>query len=266
MVVDVQYRLCKRIHHLDGYDIVKVFGVPVLLGGVYRIDYLQRPFASPYLHTGGVEGLLELRQEVISDVLVHQYRLGGVAYRHILRFGIQRNLDRHANVRRLVHIDVANAACMAHHRNPRIVHNVAHELIGTPGDDEADIVVLSQHIGHVLPGFHEPGPVLRYALRCRSAINGIEQRTVGKPSLPAALEQHGVAGLQAQAGNLHQRIRAAFKYHCDYANGAGLPHQPKAVVQFTIIERFAQWVRHSGQLQQPVAHHSQLALVEKQPF
>ena len=62
-------------------------------------------------------------------------------------------------------------------------------------------------IAHILPGLQEMAPALGYARFLRAFDNGVIQRLVGSAhGLAPALEEHGVAGFQAERRDLHQRV------------------------------------------------------------
>ena len=98
-------------------------------------------------------------------LLMDQQGLHGVADGRILAFGVESDLDRHVQVRVLVHIGMANAGGMSQHRDPGGILDGTDQLVRTAGDDQVHQVVLVQKLLDLLPGGQELDRVLEPLVR-----------------------------------------------------------------------------------------------------
>ena len=133
---------------------------------------------------------------------------------------------------------------MAQHGDLAVLHDVAYKGVAAARDDQINPFVLAEHFLDVLAGMQQRAPTIRQAARLCRGNDQIGQRLVGPGSLAPALEQHRVAAFEAERGDLHQRVRPAFKndaHHPDGTAGAvqvqprrkllGILHLPKRVGQ-----------------------------------
>ena len=91
-------------------------------------------------------------------------------------------------------------------------------------------------------------------------------RPVATQRLPAALEQHGVAALEAQPADLDQRVGPRFKDHADHADGAADARKHQPVGQFGAQLLLPDGIVHRGQLFQTRADVAELVLVKLEPL
>ena len=154
---------------------------------------------------------------------------------------------------------------MPQHGNAAVVHDVADEGVAATGDNQVDERILLEHGGHVLPAFHQLGEIRRESDAFCCCAKSVAQGGVGVPGLAPALEQHGVAALEGQGGNLHQRVRATLEDHADHADGAGNPVQLHPLGQLTGKGGLPDGVGQLRQGTETLRHSAQLLLAEFQP-
>ena len=194
-----------------------------------------------------------------------EQRLAGVADCHILRFAVHGDRNRHLHIGGFIHINVADAVGVPQHGNAAVVHDIADELLAAAGDDEVDERVLLQHGGDVLAGMQQLREIRRKPDIRRRLPERITQGGVRPLRLAPALEQHGIAALERQRRNLHQRIRPALENHADDPNRAGhaVHFQPRR--DFVRHRCCADGVGQIRQRAKPVRHGAQLLFAEFQP-
>ena len=195
---------------------------------------------------------------------MHEQRLHGVAGRGILCLGVHDDARSHVRVGVLVQVEVAHAVAVAQHRDARIVHDVAHKCIGTARDDQIDLLVEAEHLAHILARGQQSRPARGQARRLAGRLQHGVKRRIGVQRLAPALEQHGVAALHAQAGDLHQRVRPGLEDHADHADGAAHAREDQPVRQLRAQLLMADGVLHRRQRAQARKHVGELGLVKAQ--
>ena len=83
---------------------------------------------------------------------------------------------------------------------------------------------------------------------------------------PTALEQDGIAALEAQPADLNQRIRTRFKDHADHADRAADARKHQPVRQLRAKLLFADGVFHGSELLQAQADVVQLMFIKAKPL
>jgi hypothetical protein len=106
---------------------------------------------------------------------------------------------------------VADAVGVPEHGDVRVLHDVLNELVGTPGDDEVDVLLHLEHLGRLLARRQQRHHVGR-GLGCgQPVLNRRQDGLAALDCLTAALEQHAVARLDTQRRDLNRRVGAGFK-------------------------------------------------------
>src|SRR5215468_11269498 len=130
------------VDHLGGDDGVEIFGRPVLLAGRFHaaIDR-ARGLVAAYL-AAGVEQHGDERLEVRRrDRAVDEQRLGRAADAGAPHLGIEQDRARHVELRRTVHVDVANALEMREDRHARLRLHARDQALATAWNDDVDRAV-----------------------------------------------------------------------------------------------------------------------------
>ena len=269
VAVDVRDGLVQRIDDADGDHIVQILGLPVRLRGALARDARHqrlRPRVGLHLHARHVQRARHGRQRLRRRVLVHQQRLRRVACRRVLGLRVHGHARRHPDVARRIEVDVAHAVTVAQHGDAAVVHDVAHKAVRAARDDEVDVLVHGQHRADLLARGQQARPALGHAGGLAGLLHHVKERTVGAHRLAAALEEHRVAALEAQSGDLHQRVRAGFKDHADHADRAAHAGEHKPLRQLRAQLLVPDGVLHLRQRAQARAHVVELALVKFQPL
>ena len=197
---------------------------------------------------------------------VNQQHLGGIAGSRILRLRVHDDARGHLRVAVRIHIHVAHAVAVPQHRNAAVFHDVTHKSVRAARDDEVDILVHFEHDGNILARGQQAAPAVRQARGDARVVHDIKQRFIGMQRLPAALEQHGVAALEAQPADLDQRVGPRFKDHADHADGAADARKHQPVGQFGAQLLLPDGIVHRGQLFQTRADVAELVLVKLEPL
>ena len=212
------------------------------------------------------EGLLDDREEEARDVVVDEEGLGGVADGDVLALGVDGDADGHVEVGVGVDVDVADAVGVAEDGDGRVGHDVADEFVGAAGDDQVDLVVEGEHVGDVLAGFEQVQEARGQAGGGACAGDGVGEDAVGVGRFGAALEEAGVAGFEAEGGDLDEGVGAGLEDDADDADGAGDAVELEVGVHFDGGEGAADGV---GELDEAVDAGTdvvELGLVEFEAF
>ena len=110
---------------------------------------------------------------------------------------------------------------MAHHRDAGVLLDVADEGVGAARHQQVDVAVAREHRGDVLARLQQRDPVRRDAGGGGGGADRGEQGAVGAERLAAALEEAGVAALEAERGDLDEGVGAGLEDDADDAEGAG---------------------------------------------
>ena len=266
--VDVRDGLFKRIDRAHAEGQVEVLRAPVrlrrrLAGHAGRTKHRLCALVRADAHARRVQRLRRSGQRR-PRLFMHEQRLHGVAGRGVLRLGVHDDARGHLRVRVLVQVEVAHAVAVAQHRDARVVHDVAHKGVGAARDDEVDVLVEREHLAHVLARGQQPRPAHGQARSLAGLLQHGVKRRIGVHRLAPALEQHGVAALHAQPGNLHQRVRPGLEDDADHADGAAHAGEDQPVRQLRAQLLAADGVLHRRQRAQAREHVGKLRLVKAQ--
>ena len=187
-----------------------------------------------------------------------------IADGNVLRFAVHTDADGLIGIGILIHIDMADTVGMPEHRDPAVVHNVAHERIAAAGDDEVNQFILLQHGGDILPGFQQLGTVRRQAAGFKRLPHDPAQDLVGAECFAPALQQDGIAAFDAKGSDLDERIRAAFENDADHADRADDAVKVQAFRDLGGNRRGTDRIRQENQGMQSVAYLFQLVRSELQ--
>ena len=143
---------------------------------------------------------------------------------------------------------------MSQHRNFAVLHDVAHKGVAAAWNNQIYPFMLAQHFLHILAGMQEGTPAIRQATLPGCPDNQISQRLIGPRGLASALEEYGVSAFKAQRGNLHQRVRPAFKNDAHHSDGTAHTVQVQTWRKLLGILYLPQRVRQQGQGPQPLRH------------
>ena len=209
--VDMVDRLFDVAHDLDGHDQVQVFGRPVRIHGCLdvRASGRTRRLISPDLNSGVAKRRDQAWDKVPGHIAVDQNRLRRVAHRRVLDLGVHADAPCLVQVCPGVHIHVADAVRVAHHRDLRVVHDVLHQLVGSSWNNQVDQPVETQDLGHLLTCLQQVHPAIGnpwHPLRRLDHHGG--KGAVRVEGFTPALEHDGIAGLEAEGSDLHQGVGA----------------------------------------------------------
>ena len=200
----------ERGHDGDAQDEIQVLGVPVRVGGGLQVGdegaarRVAAELAAARAERGGDPG-----QEPRRDRLVHEQVLDRVAHARPLDLRVETDALRHGEVGALVHVEVADALEVLHHRDAALLEDGVLERLAAARDDDVDAVVaLQEPARHLAPALDQlrgrggqPGGLDLGAERPGDG-------TVRRLRLAAALEQHGVRGLETERGRVGGHVRA----------------------------------------------------------
>ena len=198
----------------DGNDGVEIFGDEIL--GACGI--CRRKDAANLVGATDLAALLGKRLEDRGEMgarcaPVDEERFGGTANAGAAHLGIERDRDRHVEIGRCVHIDVAETFEMGKDRHTRLVLNARDEALAAARHDDVEMAGEAfQHLadgrtiggGHDLdrrfgqPRLFEPGP------------QGGMDRGRGPRRIRTTAQDDGIAGLQAQGAGIGGNIGPAF--------------------------------------------------------
>src|SRR2546426_631151 len=202
----------ERGHDGDAEHEVQVLGVPVGVGGGFELGdegaarRIAAQLAAARAERGGDPG-----QELRRDRLVHEQVLDRVAHARPLDLRVEADALRHGEVGALVHVEVADALEVLHHRDAALFEDGVLERLAAARDDYVDAVVAleqpARHLASALDQLHgrggQPGGLDLGAERPRDGA-------VRRLRLGAALEQHGVRGLETERGRVGGHVWARF--------------------------------------------------------
>ena len=238
---------------------------PVLLGGGRGIR--QKPpgaLAAAQLHPLRPQRPGRRGQIGRRDLRVDQKGFDGVAHRRILRLPVHREVHRHLHIRRLVHVEVADAVGVAEDGDARILLDEADELVAPPGDEQVDGVVPREEGVDILAGLDELEAGRGDALPGEGPHEHCREKAVGLKRLLPPLEDAGVSGLQAERGNLGEGVGARLEDGRDHPDGTGDPAEAEALVEEHVVAHPAERIGKGGHRPDPFRHLAHLALVQDQ--
>jgi len=186
--VDVLDRSVDSVDDLDREDVVQVLRRPVLVIGRLDLDDRAGLLAAFEMAALGFQLGTDAGQELGGDRGIDQQRLGGVANRDVLTLRIDGDVDRHVQVRLAIDVDVADPVGVTQDGDIRIVHDIAHELVGAAWDDQVEVLVEREHLRDVLTGFEQLDPAGGHAGRLAGFGDDLGQDAIGLGRLAAPFE------------------------------------------------------------------------------
>ena len=106
--------------------------------------------------------------------------------------------EGHVGIGGGVDVGVAESGGVPEDGNARGGHDMADELVGAAGDDEVDEVVHGEHFGDLVAGLEQVHPAVGDGGRAGGVEDDGGKGAVGVEGLAAALEEDGVAALEAE--------------------------------------------------------------------
>mmetsp|Transcript_37522 Transcript_37522/g.83522 ORF Transcript_37522/g.83522 Transcript_37522/m.83522 type:complete len:461 (-) Transcript_37522:665-2047(-) len=261
--VDVVNCLLHAVHHLHGAGQCAV----LVTGGGRRgqtLEQLSRhPVACVHLHARLLQRPHDLLQALaLHPAAVHQHFLHGIAGGRVVHLGVNNHLERLVQVCGLIHVDVADAVCVAQHRDLGVALDVAHQGVAAPGDDEVDDVIQGQQVVDLLAGLDQVDQIR--AQGANRLHNDPVQRCVGVCRLLAAFEQQPVTGAQGKGRDLGQGVRSRLKDNEQHANGGGHLVQDQAICHLSARQQPADGLLLGGNGPDAVSQDLDLGGLEHQ--
>lgn len=210
--IDVGDRFVQIADELDGKGEGEVFLVEAFAfrNDIDRDDVIHL-FRAADRDAGIGEGAGELRQEILRYAPMDKDGLDCVAGGGILYLGIYDGGDGDLFLIVLVDVDMAHAVRMAEDRNRGVRHDVLHECIRAARDEEVDGFVTFEKLVDLIVLLGLEQRILRKTGSDGGLLDQAEEDAVGVGRFFAALQDGTVAALQAEGGDLYQRIGAASK-------------------------------------------------------
>lgn len=167
------------------------------------------------------EGAGEFRQEILRYAPMDEDGLDRIAGRGVLYLGVHDGGDGDFFLIVLVDVDVAHAVRMAEDGDRGVRHDVLHEGIRAARDEEVDGFVTFEELVDLIVLLGLEQCILRKTGSDGSLLDQAEEDAVCVGRFLAALQDGTVAALQAEGGDLYQRVGAGFEDDADDADGAG---------------------------------------------
>ena len=86
---------------------------------------------------------------------MHQNLLHSITCCWVVHLGVYADLAGHVHITVWVNVDVADAVCMAQHRNLGVLLDVGHQGIAASGDDQVNDVIQLEQLVNICPGGDE---------------------------------------------------------------------------------------------------------------
>mmetsp|Transcript_10246 Transcript_10246/g.28995 ORF Transcript_10246/g.28995 Transcript_10246/m.28995 type:complete len:278 (-) Transcript_10246:272-1105(-) len=138
---------------------------------------------------------------------VEQHRLRSVAGGRVVHLAVHHDLQNLAQVRLLVHVNVADTVGVPEHGYFRVALNVRHELVRAPWDHQVDQVVHAQEVLDLVPRGHEAHEGAGQA----SPLDGVRDDRVDDfvrvGGLLSTLEEEPVPAPDREGRNLREGVR-----------------------------------------------------------
>ena len=216
---------------------------------------------------GVVQGRDDAGHEGVGHGLVDQQRLGGVADAGAVGLGVEHDVEGHVEVGVGVDVDVAVADAGLDDRHRGLLDDRLDQPRSPARDDEVDEPArLHEVLGRrpVVGGDLLDG-VGREAGRRDRVTHDRDDRRVGVRGGRRAAQQHGVAGLEADAGGVGGDVGPSLVDHADDADrDADLLHA-QAVGQRRAAHDLADRVGQAGDVAQTLGERGDAAGVEGEP-
>src|SRR5262249_51822390 len=154
-----------------------------------------------------------------------------------------------------VHIDMAVAGEVLHHRHPRLLGDAADEAFAAARDGQVDELVEPQQVsdGGAVGRRHQLHRVGRQLGGAQPILKNAVQGGVGVERFLTAAEDDGVAGLDAQAHRVHGDVRPRLVNEEDDAERHADLVDVQAVGTDVAVQYAADRIGQGGDLAQPVA-------------
>ena len=92
---------------------------------------------------------------ILGQSLMDQNLLHSIACCWIVHFGVYADLAGHVNITVWVDVDVADAVCMAQHRDLGVLLDVGHQGVAASGNDQVNDVIQLEQLVNICPGGDE---------------------------------------------------------------------------------------------------------------
>lgn len=261
--IDVGDRFVEVADELDGKGEGEVFLVEAfaLRNDIDRDDGIHL-FRAADRDAGIGEGAGELRQKILRDAPMDKDGLDCVAGGGILHLGIHDGGDGDFFLIVLVDVDMAHAVRMAEDRDRGVRHDVLHECIRAARDEEVDGFVTFEELVDLIVLLGLEQRILRKTGSDGGLLDQAEEDAVGVGRFFAALQDGTVAALQAEGGDLYQRIGAGFEDDADDADGAGHTVEREPFVELAGERHAIDRIRQSDEAGELCFHVSELSFIE----
>ena len=161
---------------------------------------------------------------------------------------------------------MAYAVGVAQDGDGGVVHNVLHEGVGAPGNEEVHgLVAFQQFIDFIMLLCLEKA-FFRQPCLHRRFMNQGKKNAVGIGGFLSALQDGAVAAFQAEGGNLHQCVGAGFKDDADDADGAGDPGKAEPFIQLPVQGDFPDGIGKGNQAGKLCRYVGKFCFVKGEPL
>ena len=242
ITVDVFNSLVYRIHHFNGKYVIQIFRSPVFLcGGNSSRHQGKSLLVRTHLHVLFFQALCQHGEELILHGVMYQKRFAGVAHAYSLSFCIYNNIRSHGKVGGLVHIDMAVACACFDHRNGALAYDRMDQSRAASGDQNVHILIQLHKLRCRLSGCiaDQLDRVFCHAVFFQCFADTVHNGLVGINGIASAFEDHGVAGLKAEAESVRRNIGAGFVNNADHSQRNSLLSDKQAVGAFLHTQHFA---------------------------
>ena len=219
-----------------------------------RPDDAASPLVADELHA--LHGVDEPGQEDLRHRLVDDKGLGGVAHARPLRLGVDDDVDRHVEVGRGVHVDMAVAVTVDDKGHGGVGQDGFDERTTTAGDEAIDEAAETHELDRRLPAgvLHQDQAVGREAPFGEALQQDGGDGPVGRDRPRAAPQESGVAGLDAEPGGITGDVGPVFVDDPDDAEGHADPADLQPVRAPPAIEDLSDGIGKPGHVAQAGGH------------
>jgi hypothetical protein len=206
-------------------------------------------------------------QELGGDGLVHEQRLGGVAWAQLLRLGVVDDGQRHVEVGRRVDVDMAVAVEVLDDGDPGLARDALDQALAAARDDHVDRFRRCDEVADdgAVGGRHQLHRIGRQAGLFERVLHERRQGEVGLQRLRAAAQDAGVAALDGQRGGLDRHVGPALVDHGEDAERNAHPADLDAARLLAQLGDRTDRVRHGGDLLAALGHRLDHGGVEPEP-
>ena len=150
------------------------------------------------------------RQKLVGNRLVHQQRFHGVAHGGTLDLGVQRDFPGHFQIGVGIHKHVADALVMFDDRHLGALGHGANQTFAAAGHAQVNVLRERQQNGNCLAIGHRhdlDGVFGKFRERLFARLNhDARDGLIRAQRLPAAAQNHRVAGFEAKARRVRRHI------------------------------------------------------------